>query len=75
MNSWAWVEITAWWLFVADSFIYNVIAWSGTDWYESKFSQLARWFPVNKLFGLLYSGLVVWLGWALSRAEVPIFGS
>ena len=75
MELWTWVEVAAWWAVVLDATVYNVIAWGGTGWYETKFARLARLFPVNKLYGLLYGGLVVWLGWALNRAGVPVFGS
>ncbi len=75
MGAWTWVEVVAWWLVVVDATLYNVVAWGGKGWYETKFGRFARIFPVTKAFGLLYWGLVAWLGLALSRAGVPIFGS
>ena len=75
MGIWTWVEIGAWWLIVLDATLYNVLAWGGKEWYEGKFGRLARIFPATKAFGLLYGGLVAWLGWALVRAGVSLFGS
>ena len=75
MDAGTWVEVVAWWLIALDATVYNVIAWSGDGWYKAKFGRLARIFPVTIGFGLLYGGLVSWLGLALSRAGVPIFGS
>ncbi|MBO46442.1 MAG: hypothetical protein CMJ96_06050 [Planctomycetes bacterium] len=68
------MEVVAWWLVLLDATIYNVVAWGGKDWYEAKFGRFARIFPATKAFGLLYWSLVAWLGLALARAEVPIFG-
>ena len=75
MEAWSWVEVVAWWIVVLDATVYNVVAWGGTGWYEAKFGRFARIFPVTKAFGLLYWGLVAWLGLALIRADVPLFGS
>ena len=74
MDFWTWIEVLTWWLIALDSFIYNLIAWGGNGWYKSKFPNLAQAFPSTKAFGLLYGGLVIWVGSDLSRAEVPLFG-
>ena len=74
MDTWIWLEVIAWWAITLDATLYNVIAWGGDGWYKVKFPNLARIFPVTKAFGLLYGGLVAWLGFALGRAGVPLFG-
>lgn len=75
MDTWIWLEVIAWWAIALDATLYNVIAWSGDGWYKAKFASLARIFPVTKVFGLLYGGLAAWLGFALGRAGVPLFGA
>lgn len=69
-----WVETVAWWLVCLDAVGYNLVAWLARDWYEEKFGRFARLLPVTKLFGLLYLGLVSWLGAALWRSGTPLFG-
>ena len=75
MDTLTWVEIIAWWLIALDATGYNVIAWGGEGWYRIKFPSLARIFPVTKAYGLLYGALVAWLGFALARAGLPLFGA
>jgi hypothetical protein len=75
MDDWTGLEVIAWWLIALDAILYNLVAWAGAEWYESKFPGLARIFPATKAFGLLYGGLVAWLGFALIRPDVPLFGS
>ena len=74
MDTWVWLEVIGWWLFALDAAAYNLVAWSGREWFEKKFGALARVFPVTKAYGLLYGGLVIWLGIALQRAGVAVFG-
>tara|TARA_Y100000588_G_C14053150_1_gene838137 strand:+ start:544 stop:771 length:228 start_codon:yes stop_codon:yes gene_type:complete len=74
MDTWTWLEVIGWWLFAIDSAGYNLVAWCSGEWYERRFSGLARIFPVTKAYGALYGGLVIWLGIALQRAGVPVFG-
>ena len=74
MDTWSWLEAIAWWLFAIDAIGYNVIAWSGVEWYQRKFPSLAHIFPVTKAFGLLYGGLVFWVGTALARGGIRLFG-
>ena len=74
METWNWIEVVVWWLIALDAAAYNLIAWSNKGWYEAKFSKFSRIFPVTKAFGLLYALLAAWLGFALSRASVPVFG-
>ena len=74
LNLSEWLETIAWWLIVADCCGYNLVAWMGKEWYETKFGRYSRIFPVTKAFGVFYAALVVWLGTALYRAGAPLFG-
>ena len=70
----SWVEAFAWWAVALDCIGFNLVAWVGQEWYERKFGKYSRLFPVTKPFGIFYVALVLWLGSALLRAEIPIFG-
>ena len=74
LNLSEWLETIVWWLIVADCCGYNLVAWMGKEWYETKFGRYSRIFPVTKAFGVFYAALVVWLGTALYRAGAPLFG-
>ena len=69
-----WAEVIVWWLVCADAVGYNLVAWFARNWYEQKFGRCGRLFPATKLFGVLYLGLVSWLGVALWRSGAPLFG-
>ena len=74
MNLSEWFEAIVWWLIALDCCGYNIVAWAGLNWYESKFGKCSRIFPVTKAFGVFYAALVIWLGSALYRAGFSLFG-
>ena len=69
-----WFETIVWCLIAVDCCGYNIVAWVGKDWYESKFAECSHIFPVTKAFGVFYGALVIWLGTALCRVGTPLFG-
>jgi len=64
------IETIVWYIFLADSLITNLIAWSCPKWYGKKYKKFSRVFPLTKGWGILYLALVLWVGFSLSRLGV-----
>ena len=61
------IEVVFWYIFLIDSLIYNGIAWFGRDWYKTALPEISRILPINRIYGVLYIGLMTWIGSALIR--------
>ncbi|MBD3262761.1 hypothetical protein GF374_00075 [Candidatus Woesearchaeota archaeon] len=61
------IEAGIWVLFLIDSIIYNFIVHTPTKWHKRTSHWMHKKFPLNKLVGVMYLGLVLWVGFALYR--------
>ena len=64
------IEVVFWYIFLIDSLIYNWIAWFGKDWYETALPEIASILPMNRIYGVLYIGLMTWTCSALIRLGI-----
>ena len=64
------IEVVFWYIFIIDSLIYNGIAWFGRDWYETAFPEISSILPINRIYGVMYIGLITWIGSALIRLGI-----
>lgn len=67
-----YMEGLLWYLLLLDSVIYAVLSWTQTK-HRFKTHWLSEHFPLNKLFGLVYLLLILWVGLALLRLEIILF--
>ncbi len=61
------IEGIIWYLFLLDSVTYNLLCWTHGKWHDKLTHWVSKYFPMNKLVGVLYLGLVLWVGAALLR--------
>ena len=66
------IEVVFWYIFIIDSLIYNGIAWFGRDWYETALPEISSILPINRIYGVLYIGLMTWTGSALIRLGIML---
>lgn len=64
------VEAFVWYLFLADSLVANTLAWCCPKWSKKKYKKFYKHFPTTKGWGLLYLGLVLWIGVGLFRLAI-----
>jgi len=64
------LEVIFWYIFLIDSIVYNGVAWFYVDWYKSAFPNVSGIIPINRIYGVLYIGLVTWVGSTLIRLGV-----
>ena len=64
------IEVIFWYIFIIDSLIYNGIAWFGRDWYETALHEICSILQINRIYGVLYIGLITWIGSALIRLGI-----
>ena len=63
------IEEILWCLIFIDSIFANLIVWFFPNWYEKKFENMSKYFPVSKGWSLWYLVLVLWIGYALFRLD------
>ena len=64
------IEIIFWYIFLIDSIIYNGIAWFGKNWYETVLPDISNILPINRIYGVMYIGLITWIGSTLIRLGI-----
>ena len=64
------IEGLFWYFFLIDSLIYNGIAWFYREWYENRYPEISNILPMNRIYGILYIGLMTWIGNNLIRLGI-----
>ncbi len=68
-----YVESILWYLFFIDCILYNILSWTkGTKIHKQISHWLSDYFPLNKLYGLLYLFMVIWTGYSLYRLQIVL---
>lgn len=62
-----------WYLLVVDCLIYNIFCWTKGEWHGKTAHWLSSYIPINKVMGLLYLGLLLWIGSTLWRLDILLF--
>ncbi|MBI2102802.1 hypothetical protein HYT55_03110 [Candidatus Woesearchaeota archaeon] len=62
-----------WYILIVDSIGYNILCWTRGKWHKKTTHWLSSYIPMNKVMGLLYLFLLLWIGSALGRLDILSF--
>ncbi len=68
-----YAEGILWYMVVLDCLVYNLMAWTVGKWHNRTTHWISPYVPMNKVLGIIYFLLVVWVGDALLRLNIILF--
>ena len=68
-----YAEGILWYIIALDCLIYNILCWTAGKWYNRTTHWVSPYVPINKVLGVIYLLMVVWVGHALLRMNIILF--
>ena len=62
-----------WYILLGDCLVYNALCWSKGKWHDKTAHWFSEYVPLNKVLGVLYLFLILWIGSTLWRLDILLF--